>query len=123
MANNGNQPPSKIVRDDEGGDRSSPCGGFGCAGGDGEKLDSESSIAGVCDGEKTDCGIVGSSGTAASKYCESESIGQENLVRKTYFLSQSVHEWLAYWAIRHKMRSPSQFLNALLQQIKKEHGE
>jgi hypothetical protein len=42
------------------------------------------------------------------------------LVRKTFFLEESVFAWLEHWAKIHKMRSPSQFLNALLKKIKDE---
>lgn len=46
---------------------------------------------------------------------------KEGLVRRTFFLSQSVIDWLEFWADRHGMRSPSKFLNELLKRMMSDH--
>ena len=57
---------------------------------------------------------IGGDRAEPTRYCDDLTPEREKLERATFFLSPSVIRWLKFWAQRHKMRSPSQFLNQLL---------
>ena len=59
-----------------------------------------------------------------TRYCEEiPSKSKQKLKRTVHFLSPANVEWLKFWADRHGKRSPSQFLNDLIDKLRKEFGD